>query len=72
MTGNLFAQPGGVDDQLVEAAAPERLDLPVQQRLAANLQQRLRAVVGQRPHALAAPGGQDHRLDRGGTVFALH
>jgi len=57
-------QPGGVDDDVPDAGAGERLDVPLDQRFAAHLQQRFGRVVGQRPHALAAPGREDHGSHR--------
>ena len=54
---NLLAQPSGVDDQVLYAAALQALHGPLHEGLAANRQQRFRHGVGQRTHALAAAGG---------------
>ena len=57
---DLRAAPGEVDDDVAEAAPRQRLQVMLDQRPAADLSNGL--GVGQRPHALAAPGGEDHRL----------
>ena len=58
----------GVDDDVAESGARERLDLPDDERLAAGLEQRLGRRVRQRTHPLAAPGGEDHRAWRIGVA----
>src|SRR6185295_10760585 len=59
---DLLFEPVGVDDDLADAGARERLEVPFDQALAVDDEERLRARVGERPHALAAPGGEDDRL----------
>ena len=61
---DLLLEPVGVDDDLANAAARQRLEVPFDQALAVQLEERLGAGVGERPHALAAAGGEDDRLHR--------
>jgi hypothetical protein len=57
----LWREPRGVDDDVAETGARQRFDLPDDERPAARRQQCLGHRVRQRPHAVAAPGGQNHR-----------
>ncbi len=50
-----------VDDHLLHARRAQPVEHMVEQRLAGDLDQRLGPGRGQRPHALAEPGGHDHR-----------
>ena len=58
----LRAQPGEIDDHFAYAGARQRGEVPGDERAAADLHQRLGQRVGERPHALAAAGGEQHRL----------
>ena len=53
-----------VDDDLLDARHAQLLEHMVEQRLAVDLDQRLGLGRGQRTHALAQPGGHDHRGTR--------
>jgi hypothetical protein len=59
---HLLAQPGRVNQQPLEATSDQGAHMPVDQCLAVDLQQGFGGPVGQGSHALAATGGQDHRL----------
>ena len=56
----LIAQMRVINDDLAKSGLRQALQMPRDERLATHHQQGLGGVVGQRPHALAAPGGQNH------------
>src|SRR5690606_23171126 len=58
--GKLFAQPGVVDHNVLDARFGQLFNMPDDQRLAADAQQWLGCVVGQRAHAFAAPRRKNH------------
>ena len=51
-----------VDHHLAQAGPRQALQMPDDQRFAAHRQEGLGREIGQRPHALAAPGSQNHCL----------
>ncbi len=59
---DLLAKPGMVDHPVVDSGLAQRQQLTLDQWHAGGLDQRLGRVQGGRPHALATPGGEDHRL----------
>src|SRR5690606_23363357 len=54
------AQPGVVDDQVLDAGRYHALDLPLDQGLSAYRQEGLGHGVGARPHAFTAAGRKYH------------
>ncbi len=56
------AEPGQVDDDLVNPGLRQRTQVPRDERPAAHLDERLGEAIRQRPHAFAATGGQQHRF----------
>jgi hypothetical protein len=64
------AQVGVIDDQIVETGIAQAFDLPDDQRFAAGHEQGLRGMVGERAHALAQPGGKDHRFGCTGQAIS--
>ena len=57
---NLPAPIAEIDDQLHEAGLREPFDRVHDERPAGDFEQRFRDRVRERPHALAAPGREDH------------
>ena len=58
----LLTKPGMVDHDIAKARTGQATEQPLDERPPADLEQGFGAFVRQRPHALAAAGGEDHRL----------